>query len=147
MKKNALSILLFTLLCACSNSEMSYIEEETNLVNTVIDFIESNSSDNDNLSDSAKKEVEQTKSLIPRAHFTQPFTLLPPSTQDSVRCTFDGSEPNSSTPSFSSPRLIDTTTVVRCSEFLSNKIKQQTETYFVNETIHMPVVSISVDPY
>ena len=199
MKKNALSILLFTLLCACSNSEMSYIEEETNLVNTVIDFIENNSSENenlsdsakndpvnavtdsiennssenenlsgsakndpvkavidsiennssknDNLSDSAKKEVEQTKSLIPRAFFTKPFTLLPPSTQDSVRCTFDGSEPNSSTPSFSSPRLIDTTTVVRCSEFLSNKIKQQTETYFVNETIHMPVVSISVDPY
>ena len=132
---------------------MSYVEEKTNLVNAAIDSTEdySNeenlSSDNEIQSDSTKNEVEETKSLIPSASFTKPFTLSPPSAQGSVRCTFDGSEPNSSTQSFSSPRLIDTTTVVRCSEFINSKIRQQTETYFINEKINMPVVSISVDPY
>lgn len=89
-----------------------------------------------------------TKSFLPPAGFSEPFTLEPPSTQDTIRCTFDGSEPSPSTEPFSTPRLIDTTTVVRCSEFTDEgNVLRQIETYFVNEKINMPVVSISVNPY
>lgn len=92
------------------------------------------------------KEVEPGK-LIPSADFSSPFILYPPQTQDAVRCTFDGSEPDSSTQTFTKEKIIDSTTVVRCAEFKDGKISlQQTETYFVNEDINMPVISISVAP-
>ena len=115
--------------------------------------IESSSTKNDSViinMDSLIAMIAQTASqaLIPEAGFKKAFTLLPPLTLGIVKCTFDGSEPNSTTPAFSEARLIDTTTVVRCYEFINEKpIRQQTETYFINEKINMPVVSISVDPY
>lgn len=87
--------------------------------------------------------------FIPNANFNTPFTLQPPQAlnKGNVKCTFDGSEPDSTTPVFTENRTIDSTTVVRCYEFVGNEIKQkQTETYFINESIDMPVVSISVDP-
>lgn len=91
-------------------------------------------------------QVEQNK-LIPNAVFTKKFALRPPQTQDTVRCTFDGSEPDTSTQVFTEEKLIDSTTVVRCSEFRNGKItRKQTETYFIDENINMPVVSISVAP-
>ena len=92
--------------------------------------------------------IEQGK-LIPNANFNTPFTLSPPKPlhNGSVRCTFDGSEPHINAPLFLQSRIIDTTTVVRCTEFLDTVATQtQTETYFINETIHMPVISISVAP-
>lgn len=92
--------------------------------------------------------IEQGK-FIPNATFNTPFALQPPQPlhNGSVRCTFDGSEPNSSTPVISQNQIIDTTTVVRCTEFVGEvAIQKQTETYFINESIHMPVVSISVAP-
>ena len=93
-------------------------------------------------------KLPQSKALLPDAGFTEPFTLPPPATQGIVRCTFDGSDPDSSSQAFSESRSIDSTTVVRCNEYINEKpVRQQTETYFVNETINMPVVSISVDPY
>ena len=93
-------------------------------------------------------KISQSKALLPDAGFTEPFTLPTPATQGIVRCTFDGSEPDSSTQAISEARLIDSTTVVRCSEYIDGKsVRQQTETYFINEKINMPVVSISVDPY
>ena len=106
--------------------------------------------DSANAKDSLNKIIAQaaSRALIPDAGFKKPFTLSPPSTQGILQCTFDGSEPDSTTPAFSEARLIDTTTVVRCYEFIGGTLaKQQTETYFINEKINMPVVSISVDPY
>lgn len=93
-------------------------------------------------------QVKQGK-FIPDANFNTPFTLQPPQPLNNgeVKCTFDGSEPDSTTPAFTENKIIDTTTVVRCYEFANGEIKQkQTETYFINESIGMPVVSISVDP-
>lgn len=93
-------------------------------------------------------QVEQGK-FIPNANFNTPFALQPPQPLNGgiVRCTFDGSEPDSTTQEFIENRVIDSTTVVRCYEFVGNEIKQkQTETYFINESINMPVVSISVVP-
>lgn len=87
--------------------------------------------------------------LIPEGNFNTPFTLRAPNSKNggTIRCTFDGAEPDSTTPEFLGKRTIDSTTVVRCYEFVGNEIKQkQTETYFINENIEMPVVSISVAP-
>lgn len=86
---------------------------------------------------------------LPDLNFTIPFTLQPPEPleQGIVRCTFNGAEPDTTTPAFTENRLIETTTVVRCTEFVKNQARQkQTETYFINESINMPVVSISVAP-
>ncbi len=87
--------------------------------------------------------------FIPNASFNTPFTLQPPQSLNhgTVRCTFDGSEPDTTTQPFTENKLVDSTTVVRCYEFVADTIVQkQTETYFINESINMPVVSISVDP-
>ena len=92
-------------------------------------------------------EQPQSQFLIPDAGFTNSFTISPPITQGVVRCTFDGSEPDSSTQVFSKAKSISSTTIVRCTEFINNKaVRKQSETYFINEKINMPVVSISVAP-
>lgn len=98
---------------------------------------------------SASEETIPKDKFIPNARFDSAFILQPPKTQNNseVRCTFDGSEPDSTTEIFSKEKLIDTTTVVRCTEFLNNKpLQKQTETYFIDESIQMPVLSISVAP-
>ena len=85
--------------------------------------------------------------LLPDAGFKEPFTLSPPMAFGIIRCTFDGSEPDSTTPAFSEAQSIDSSTVVRCTEFVNgNVVRKQSETYFINEQINMPVVSISVAP-
>ena len=163
--------ILLALLCACSNSEFYTADDFPTEVNTSIqdslDNIIVPTEKEDSLSgaatDSARVPNDSSvsndsinaiiaqaasRALIPVAGFKKKFTLSPPSTQGIVQCTFDGSEPDSTTPAFSEARLIDTTTVVRCYEFIDGTLtKKQTETYFVNEKINMPVVSISVDPY
>ena len=157
--------ILFSLLSACSNSELYTTEDFSTEVNTSIqdslDNIIVPTEKEDSLSgaatDSARVPNDSinviiaqaaSRTLIPAAGFKKAFTLSPPSTQGIVQCTFDGSEPDSTTKAFLEDRLIDTTTVVRCYEFIGGILaKKQTETYFVNEKINMPVVSISVDPY
>ena len=157
--------ILFSLLSACSNSELYTTEDFSTEVNTSIqdslDNIIVPTEKEDSLSgaatDSARVPNDSinviiaqaaSRTLIPAAGFKKAFTLSPPSTQGIVQCTFDGSEPDSTTKAFFEDRLIDTTTVVRCYEFIGGILaKKQTETYFVNEKINMPVVSISVDPY
>ncbi|WP_297698682.1 CotH kinase family protein [uncultured Fibrobacter sp.] len=157
--------ILFSLLSACSNSELYTTEDFSTEVNTSIqDFLdniivptEKENSPSGAATDSARVPNDSinaiiaqaaSRALIPAAGFKKAFTLSPPSTQGIVQCTFDGSEPDSTTKAFLEDRLIDTTTVVRCYEFIGGILaKKQTETYFVNEKINMPVVSISVDPY
>lgn len=87
--------------------------------------------------------------FLPKAQFTTTFILEPPQPQSKgdVRCTFDGSEPEPTTEIFSKNKLINKTTVVRCTEFVKNNpVHKQTETYFIDESIRMPVLSISVAP-
>ena len=123
-------------------NEIPTIEKKSALSEVKTDFI-SNREDSSN----ATTEQPLSQSLIPNAGFTGPFTIYPPSTKGVVRCTFDGSEPNSSSLIFSKAMSIDSTTVVRCTEFINGKAaRKQSETYFINEKINMPVVSISVAP-
>ncbi|WP_405336147.1 CotH kinase family protein [Fibrobacter sp.] len=87
--------------------------------------------------------------LIPNATFTFPFVLKPPIPlkQGLVRCTFDGSEPSVNSLVMLENRNIDSTVVVRCAEFENGLMTyEQTETYFIDETVRMPVISISVSP-
>jgi len=77
------------------------------------------------------------------------LTLSPPQVAGGVvRCEFGGAEPTEHSQEFRSSKEINETTVVRCALFEEGKItnKVVTETYFVEETIKMPVVAISVSP-
>ena len=87
---------------------------------------------------------------LPPAGFYESFVLESPvATQGGVlRCTFDGSEPTTTTPDAEFPRTIAANTVVRCAEFTdAGVVAKQTETYFVGERkVGMPVVALSVAP-
>lgn len=65
-----------------------------------------------------------------------------------IRCTDDGSEPTQNSELFTEAMDITRTTVIRCALFEEGKITNTviTETYFVGESIKMPVVAISVSP-
>ena len=81
--------------------------------------------------------------------YSDPITLeIPAATGATVRCTFDGSSPTASTPEMTSPYYIKSNTVVSCAAFkdgyLSGAIS--TNSYFIGESVAMPVVSISVAP-
>jgi len=82
--------------------------------------------------------------------YANPITLAIPTASSgaTVRCTFDGSVPNASTAKMTSPYYIDSNTVVRCAAFLDGYISGgvTTNTFFIEESISLPVVAISVNP-
>ena len=65
-----------------------------------------------------------------------------------VRCTQDGSAPTESSPEFNSELVIDHTMVLRCAAYKQGLLTKDvvTNTYFIGETVNMPVVALSVDP-
>ncbi len=88
------------------------------------------------------------KFSLPSAGFYSPFVLRAPKAEAGgiVRCTFDGSEPTAKTPLFDS-LSVNTSTVVTCYEFLNDSVAiKSTQTYFINESLEMAVVSMRVDP-
>jgi len=62
--------------------------------------------------------------------------------------TLDGSKPTSSSNIYSSPIIIDTTTVIRARVFSEDLLPSETtsNTYLINETENLPVISIYADP-
>lgn len=98
------------------------------------------------------EEVPDTNSLdtltFPPAGFYKPFVLkLPNDSIHTSLCTFDGSEPSLGSSSIENEKMIFSTTVVRCNLYKKNKLQEKkTESYFINESINMPVVSIAVPP-
>lgn len=82
--------------------------------------------------------------------YESPITLNAPTPRSggSIRCTFDGSAPTENSSEFTGSKEIERNMVVRCAEFAENKItnKVSSATFFIGETVDMPVVSISVDP-
>ena len=88
--------------------------------------------------------------LLPPAGFYSDLTIPVPVPQYGgiIRCTFDGSMPTASTVEFKTPYKVTKNTVARCAEFIGDSIaRTSSHTFFINETVSMPVVSISVDPY
>ena len=97
---------------------------------------------------SSSQKTETPASALPPAGFYSAFTLTAPTPKNGgvFRCTYDGSEPTSATAQASN-KNISSTTAIRCYEFIGNDIvAKETQTYFINETISMPVVAISVAP-
>ncbi|MCQ2090949.1 MAG: CotH kinase family protein [Fibrobacter sp.] len=89
------------------------------------------------------------ESYLPAAGFYSNLTIQPltPKKGGQIKCTFDGSLPTQNSESITSARQISKNTVVRCSEFVNEQAADTTtQTYFINESMTMPVVSISVDP-
>ena len=62
--------------------------------------------------------------------------------------TLDGSVPDSNSSVYTTPLLINSTTVVRAKVYGQNSIPSETitNTYFINENISIPVVSLSTNP-
>lgn len=82
--------------------------------------------------------------------YNEPVTLNPPSVSNGikVRCTRDGSVPTKNSEEFNSPITISQTTFLRCAAYKEGYLTTEsvTNTYFIGESINMPVVSVSVNP-
>ena len=82
--------------------------------------------------------------------YNEPTTINPPQLPSgvSLRCTKDGSLPTKSSEEFKSPMTIDHSMPLRCSAFKEGALTTQvvTKTFFIGETVSMPVVAVSVDP-
>ena len=82
--------------------------------------------------------------------YTNEVTLNPPTLSDGmkVRCTQDGSIPTENSPEFNSTITISQNTVLRCAAYKQGLLTKDvvTNTYFIGETVNMPVVALSVDP-
>jgi hypothetical protein len=68
-----------------------------------------------------------------------------------IRYTLDGSDPTQSSPVYSSPLSIDSTMVIRARIYSTDPFQLPgeivTNSYFINEDISLPVVSLTSDPY
>jgi hypothetical protein len=65
-----------------------------------------------------------------------------------IRYTLDGSNPEATSPAYSSPLTISATTVVRAATFTSSTKRSVivTRSFFINEHFSLPVLSLVVDP-
>lgn len=75
--------------------------------------------------------------------------LNAPATSDGlkIRCTQNGSAPTKDSPEFNSAITISKNTVLRCAAYKDGLLTRNvvTNTYFIDETVNMPVVAVSVD--
>lgn len=82
---------------------------------------------------------------------SQTLSLIPPTPAGLIRYTLDGKDPDQSCALYTGPLSIDSTTVVRARTYSTNPLELPsqiiTNTYFINETIDLPVVSLTSDPY
>lgn len=80
--------------------------------------------------------------------YDKEITLNPPSAEGmKVRCTKNGSVPTEESDEFNSTITIDKSMVLRCAAFKNGLLTKDvvTNTYFIGETVNMPVVAVSVD--
>ena len=88
-------------------------------------------------------------STAPGGFYDEPISISPPTVAEgaTVRCTDNGSKPTEDTPAFTEPKKIEKNTVLRCATFLPGALTTEvtTNTYFIDETVNMPVVAVSVD--
>ena len=81
--------------------------------------------------------------------YASEITLDPPAVPEgtTVRCTQNGSKPTEASPEFNAPKAISANTVLRCAAFQPGALTTSviTKTFFIGETVRMPVVAVSVD--
>ncbi len=90
-------------------------------------------------------------SAIKSGFYKEVLTLNPPKSLPEgvkLRCTQNGSVPTSSSSEFNNPITISTNTVFRCAAFKEGTVTKDviTKTFFIGETVNMPVVAVTVDP-
>ena len=103
-------------------------------------------------SSSGLKEYEDNHkpkdSFLPAAGFYSNLTINPltPQKGGKIRCTFDGSFPTLQSEQIAEAKTLTENTVIRCSEFVNGQaMDTTTQTYFINESVSMPVVAITVN--
>ncbi len=87
-------------------------------------------------------------SFLPAAGFYSNLTIEPPTPQKGgeIKCTFDGSFPTANSERLAAAKQITENTVIRCSEFVNGQpADTTTQTYFINETVNMPVIALTVN--
>ena len=87
-------------------------------------------------------------SFLPAAGFYKSLTIEPltPQKGGQIHCTFDGSFPTATSDQITAAKQITENTVVRCSEFVNGQaVDTTTQTYFINESVSMPVVALTVN--
>ena len=86
--------------------------------------------------------------FLPKAGFYSNLTIEPltPQKGGEIRCTFNGSIPTAQSEQITEAKAITENTVIRCSEFVNGQaMDTSTQTYFINESVSMPVVAITVN--
>ena len=88
---------------------------------------------------------------LPAGFYTGLHWLTLTTTQPSgvIRYSLDGSDPKDTSPVYSAPILLNTTKIIRAKVFAPGYLPSATisNSYFVNENIHLPVFTITTDPY
>lgn len=100
--------------------------------------------------DGPTKKVLPKVTLPPAGFYKSVDIAVPTPTVEGgvVRCTFGGEEPTLETAEMTAPVTVDSSTVVRCVEFLQDSIvASATETYLIDESVSMPVVAVTVPPW
>ena len=104
------------------------------------------------VSSSGLKDYEDNhqakESFLPKAGFYKNLTINPPTPTKGgqIKCTFDGSFPTQNSEQLTQAKQITQNTVIRCSEFVNGQpADTTTQTYFINETVTMPVVALTVN--
>ena len=88
------------------------------------------------------------ESFLPKAGFYSNLTINPPTPTKGgqIYCTFDGSFPTQGSQQITQAMQITKNTVVRCSEFVNGQpADTTTQTYFIGESVSMPVVALTVN--
>ena len=102
------------------------------------------------------KENGLTKKVLPRTtlpeagFYDKAFSVEFPTPQygGEVRCTFDGTAPTPDMAPVDTAVTVDKSLVASCTEFLGDSVAAKSvETYFVGESVSMPVVAVTVPPY
>lgn len=91
-------------------------------------------------------DLSQIKGGFFNGQVTIPAPSLPSGVK--LRCTQDGSVPTSNSQEFNSPLTFSQNTVLRCAVFKEGTLSKEvvTKTFFIDQSVRMPVVAVSVDP-
>jgi len=78
----------------------------------------------------------------------QTLELTSENSSATIRFTLDGSKPNVNSEVYNAPILIDSTTVIRAQVFVDSILPslEKYNTYFINESFTLPIISITTDP-
>ena len=129
---------------ATAISSASTISSSSIISSSATAIVESSSSGLKEYDDNHKPKA----TFLPKAGFYRSLTIEPltPQKGGEIRCTFDGSFPTQNSEQITTATPITQNSVVRCSEFVNGQaMDTTTQTYFINESVSMPVIALTVN--